>query len=104
VRQQSGLLEHEPRATREVLERRLATERSELVAGRAVAQLGLVSEREERLVTARLGTRPRNGEHFLLGHVRALAAPGRPRKRAVVADVPAELRQRDEDLGRVGDV
>ncbi len=52
VRQQPGLLEHEPRAALEVLERRLAAERAELLARDLVAQLGLVAEREERLAAA----------------------------------------------------
>src|SRR2546430_1031961 len=35
-------------------------------------------------------------------HVRPPSAPRRPREGAVAADVAAELRQRDEDLGRIG--
>ena len=75
----------------------------ELLARDLVAQLGLVAEREERLAAARGGTGARDREHLLLGHERALAAPGRPRERAVAADVAAERRQRDEDLRRVRD-
>ena len=103
VRQEPGLLEHEPRAALQVLERRLAAERAQLLARDLVAQLGLVAEREERLATAggRAGARDR--EHLLLRHERALAAARRPRERAVAADVAAERRQRDEDLRRVGD-
>ena len=101
--QQARLLEHEPRAALEILERRRAAERAQLLARDLVAQLGLVAEREERLAAARRRTRARDREHLLLGHERALAAPRRPRERAVAADVAAERRQRDEDLRRVRD-
>src|SRR5256885_1646282 len=40
---------------------------------------------------------------LVLAHVRTLPAPGRPRKRAVAADVAAELGQWDKDLRRVRD-
>src|SRR5919201_4378324 len=103
MRQDPRLLQHEPRAPREVLQRRLAAERPQLVARRPIPELRLVAEREERLVASRRRARPRDVEHLLLRHVRALAPPRRSRERAVVADVPAELRQRDEDLRRVGD-
>src|SRR5581483_5127013 len=77
--------------------------RRELLARRAVAALGLVAEGEERLVAAGLGARARDLEHLVRAEVRALAAARRGGERAVVADVAAELRQRDEDLGRVRD-
>ena len=103
VRQQPRLLEHRLARRAEVLERRRAAELGELLARGAVAQLGLVAEREERLAAARRRARPRDREHLVDRHVRALAAPRRLRERAVVADVAAELRQRDEDLRAVGD-
>ena len=103
VRQEPGLVEDEPRASLEVLDRRLAAERAQLLARDLVAQLGLVSEREERLATTGRGTRASDLEYFVLGHVRALAAARRPRERAVAADVAAERGQRYEDLRGVGD-
>jgi len=103
MRQQTRLLEHPPRAAPEVLERRLAAELGELLARDPIARLRAVAEGEERLGAARLRARPRDGQHLVLGEVRALAAPRRPRKGAVAADVAAERRQRDEDLRRVGD-
>ena len=66
VRQEPGLVEHEARAAGEVLERRLAAKRGELLAGDAVARLGPVAEREERLAAARRGTRSRDREHLVL--------------------------------------
>ena len=101
--EEPGLGEDELAHAGEVLDRRLAAELGELLARGAVAELGLVPEREERLVATGLGSRARDLEHLVGAHVRALAAAGRLREGAVVADVPAELRERDEDLGRVGD-
>ena len=103
VRQEPGLGEDELAHPRQVLDRRLAAELGELLAGGAVAELRLVAEGEERLVAAGRRACPCDLEHLVGRHVRALPAPRRPRERAVVADVPAELRQRDEDLRRVGD-
>jgi hypothetical protein len=101
VRQESRLLEDEARAPGEVLERRAASERRQLLPRDSVAPLRLVPEREERLVTPRSDPRPSHVEDLVLAQVRTLAAPRRLRERAVMADVAAELRQRDEDLGRV---
>ena len=103
VWEEAGLLEHERGDLRQVLDRRLAAERRELVPRHAVASLGLVAEREQSLVTAGGGACAGDLEHFLVRQVRALAASRRSRERAVVADVPAELGQRDEDLGRERD-
>ena len=103
VRQEAGLVEHEPGAAREVLERRLAAELAQLAARDLVAELRLVAEREERLAAARRRARARDREHLVLSTERALSAPRRPRERAVAADVAAQSRQRDEDLRRVGD-
>ncbi len=103
VRQERGLLEHRPRGVREVLERRREPERRQLLARCPVAQLGLVPEREQRLAAAGPLAGPGHLEHLVDRHVGALAPPRRPRKRAVVAYVAAELRQRNEHLRAVGD-
>ncbi len=58
VRQESRLAQHEPRAVRQVRRGGREAEPVELLASRAVAQLGLVAEREERLVAARACGRP----------------------------------------------
>ncbi len=78
-----------------------AAERGELLARHAVAQLGLVAEREQRLVAAGRGAGAGDGEHLVGRHERALAAARRLGEGAVVADVAAEGRERDEDLRRV---
>ena len=103
VGEEARLGEDETGHPLQVLDRRRAPERCELLARRPVAELGLVPEREERLVAAGLGALARDGEHLVGAHVGALAAARGLRERAVVADVAAELRQRDEDLRRVGD-
>ena len=100
VRQQARLAQHEARAVRQVGRGRGEAEPVELLARRPVAQLGLVAEREQRLVAARQPPRLGDREHLVLAHVAALAAPRRARERAVVADVAAEVRERDEDLRR----
>ncbi len=103
MRQQPGFFQHEACAAGEVLECRRAAECPQLASGDLVAELRLVPEREERLSATRGGTRARDRQHLLLGEVGGLAASGRTRERAVPADVPTEGRERDEDLGRVGD-
>ena len=103
MRQETRLFEHELRAALEVLERRLAAERAQLLPRDLVAKLGLVPEGEERLAASGGSSRPRDREHLVLGHERALPAPRRAGERAVAADVAAKRGQRDEDLRRVGD-
>ena len=103
VRQEPRLVEHPLGAPGEVLERRLAAERLELLARDAVASLGAVAEGEERLAAPRLCPGSSDREHLVLGEVGGLTASRRSGERAVAADVAAERRQRDEDLRGVGD-
>ena len=98
VRQKTRLLEHELCRFAQVRERGLMAEARELIAGDAVAQLGLVAEREEGLVAARLCAGARDLENLLGRHERPLALAGRLGERAVVADVAAQHGQRDEHL------
>ena len=67
VRQQAGLVEHEPAHAHEVLDRRLATELGELLACDPVATLRLVAEREQRLATTRGGAGARDVQHLVRG-------------------------------------
>ena len=89
MRQQTGLLEHDPRTAREVLDRGLTAERAQLPARDLVPELGLVAEREQRLAAARRGPRASDREHLVLRHVRTLAPPRWARERAVAAHVAA---------------
>ena len=103
VRQQPGLVEHAAGAVREVLDRRREAELRELLARDAVAQLRLVAEREQRLRAAGGCSGAGDLEHLVDRQERALTAARRSRERAVAADIAAQRRQRDEDLGRVRD-
>ena len=86
----------------DVLEGGVAPERRQLLAGHAIPQLRLVPEREQRLATTDRGTGARDVEHLVDRQVRALATSRRLGERAVVTHVAAELRERDEDLRRIG--
>jgi hypothetical protein len=88
---------------REELDRRLAIRGGELIPRDAVAPLGLVAEREQGLPAAGRRSGAGDLQHLVGREVRSLAPSRRMGERAVVADVPAQLRQRDEDLRRVGD-
>ena len=101
VRQEARLGQHELGHPREVVDRRLAAELCQLLPRHPVAALGLVTEREQRLPAPGLGACPRDREHLVRRQVGALSPARRLRERAVVADVAAQGRQRDEDLGRV---
>src|SRR5689334_17583188 len=79
------------------------TELAKLLARRAIAQLRLVAQSEQRLLAACRLSLAGNVEHFVNRQVRLSAAARRARKGAVVADVSAELCKRDEDLARISD-
>ncbi len=103
MRQQPGLGHHRTAHLGEVGDGAGESQRGQRLGGGAVAQLRLVAEREEGLLAAggRAGTG--NGEDLVLHEV-GRAARTRPLgKGAVMADVAAELGERDEDLARIGD-
>ena len=103
VREQSGLFGDERGHLTQVRDRGLVSKCRQLLARDLVAQLGLVPEREQRLRAPRLRART-GGRKDLVGcHVRALSRSRGLREGAVVADVPAELRQRDEDVAGIRD-
>ena len=103
MRQQPGLAQHQLRHRGEVGEGGLVAEPGQRLARRAVAQFRLVAQREERLMAA--GARPGRGDrqHLVGIEIGGLAAARRMGEGAVVADVAAQLGQRDEDLARIGD-
>ncbi|WP_292810185.1 hypothetical protein [Microbacterium sp.] len=75
-------------------------------AGLGPPLLGAVAEREQRLLAAEGGAPPRHGQHLLRAHVERLVGPqqlpGGVDEDAVVAAVPAERRDREEHLPRIG--
>ncbi len=101
VRQQFRLAPHELAHGGQILERGGVAARRKLLARRAVAQLRLVAEREERLVAPCFAPGASDGEHLVRTQVCRLAGTRRLRERAVAADVAAQARQRNEDLPRV---
>ncbi len=103
VRQQARLFQHAAGYVRQVLHSRLKAEPAQLLAGDRVASLGLVAQREQRFRATGLGGGPSQTQDLLLSHVGPRARPGRLGERAVATVVAAELRQWQEDLGRIGD-
>src|SRR6516165_1758363 len=74
----------------------------ELLGSRAIAQLGLVAEREQGLLAASCAPSAGNAQHLVNGQIRSLAATRRMRKGAVVTHIAAELGERDKDLAGIG--
>ena len=98
VRQQTGFLMDDFRYVTEVVECGLKTHLPKRFARGLVAQFGLFSQREERLFAAHLGTLPCNVENLIDGHVGCFQLSGDLGERTVVANVAAQMRQRDEDF------
>ncbi len=88
---------------RQVRNRRLVPELGQLAGGSFVAVLGLVPEREQRLLAPRHGARTGDGEDLVVREVGALAGARRPGEGTVVTDIAAELGEWDEDLAGIGD-
>ena len=103
MRQEPGLAQHQLGHCGEVGERGLVTEPRQRLARRGVAQFGLVAQCEERLVAAGARPGPGDRQHLIGVEVGGLAAARRVGEGAIVADVAAQLGQRDEDLARIGD-
>ena len=103
VGQQPGFVQHRFGNMLQVVKRCLETERFQPLAGRLVAQFRLLAQREERLLAAQCGAVAGNVQHLVHAHVGRLQLARDLGKGAVVADVPAEMRQRDEYLARIGD-
>ena len=104
VRQQSGLAQHQRAHRPQIIDGGFVPERGQLVAGRAVAQLRLVAEREQRLRAAGGRSGAGDGEHLVRGQIGRSSRAGPLGKGAVMADVPAKMGERDEHLARVGDM
>ena len=104
MRQQSGTPEHFARGFGEIGQRGGMAERLKLLARDAVAQFGLVAERKQRLLAAGRLARLGDRDHLVDRQERLLAGARRMGEGAVVADVAAKLRQRNEHLARIGDL
>ena len=98
VRQEARLLQDQTSYFCEIGERGFVAEFAQFRPGDAVAQFRLVPEREQSLLASGLPASLCDGEGPLRKQIRAFALPGRAGEGAIVADVTAELRERDEDL------
>jgi len=98
VWKQSGLLVDHARGLRQIRQGSAMSEPGKLIGGGSVAQLRLVAEREQCLLTAGGMTRPRDGQHFVEGEVCPLVLTRRMSKRAIMANVAAKLRQRNKNF------
>ena len=103
MRQQACLLEDEPSYFREIGERGFVAELAQFRPGDAIAQLRLVSEREQSLLASGRSACLRNRERLLRKQIGSLAFPRRAGESAIVADVAAQLRERNEDFSRIGE-
>ncbi len=83
----------------QVIDSRGMPERIEGLASHAVAAFGSIAEREQRFVTTGCGPFGGSGDGLLDGHIRRRQLPRLVRKRAIVAHVPTQLRQGNENLG-----
>ena len=103
VRQQAGLLQHQPAHGRQVGVGGAVAEAPQGAAVALIARLGAVAEGEEGLLAAQRPPGLGHRQHLVGAHrvgARVVLVTG---EGAVGADVPAEVGQRDEDLARVGD-
>ena len=88
---------------REIIERRRKPHIVEFGTRRAIPQLRLVTQREKRLPASGSRACPRNVDGRFRCQVAPLPAPRWMRERAVVADVPEQLGERNEYLAGIGD-
>ncbi len=102
MREQAGLGEHGLGHLGEIGERRGMPQPVEFLARHAIAQLRLVAEGEQGLLAAGLLAGAGDGEDLLAREERLHILLRRVGEGAVVADVAAELGQRNEDLARIG--
>ena len=70
--------------------------------GGPVAQFGLFPEGKQGFLASRRCPLPRGFEHGLHAHVGGLLVPWGGGEGAVVADIPTQVRERDEELFGVG--
>ena len=103
VRQQAGLAQHQAAHRGEILDGGGVAQRRQRIARRLVAQLRLVAQGEQRLGAARRLAGAGDGEHLVGRQVGRLAGPRPLGEGAVVADVAAQVGQRNEDLARIRD-
>ncbi len=75
----------------------------QLFAGDAVAQFRLIAQSEQRFLAAGIGADAGHGENFIGGHIGPLALARRMGEGAIVANIPAQLGQGDENFPGITD-
>ncbi len=103
VRQQAGLLQHPDGHGADVGQRVVVATGVQPLPGLVPAVLGPVAQGEQRFLAAQRGALPRDVEHLVRRQEGAVQPVRDRRERAVVAAVPAQPGQRDEDLPRIRD-
>ena len=103
VGQQAGLLEDGRGGPVQIFQGRCKAKLRQPLPGRLVAQFGLFAQSEQGLLAAHRRAVAGNLQHFVQRHVGRLDAARNLGEGAVVADVPAQVRQGNEHLARVGD-
>ena len=98
VRQKPRLFEDDPAHLGEIFERRRMAQPRQLVPRCRIAELRLVAEGEQGLLAAGRRAAPCDIEDFVAGEVGAAELLGGLGEHAIMANVPAELGERDEDL------
>ncbi len=101
--QKSRFAEHQFGRRRQVGQGRGVAQPVEFRPNRAVAKLRLIPQREQRLLAPRRLPGARDRQDFVQRQVGIGAAARRMGEGAVMANVPAQLRERDENLARIGD-
>jgi hypothetical protein len=98
VRQQAGFLEHPLGDVVQVVEGGFEAHGGERFPGGLVAQLRLLAEGEQRFLAAHGGTVAGDLQHLVHGQVGRLQLARHLGERAVVADVAAQVGERNEHL------
>ncbi len=103
MRQQAGLLQDPDRHRANIGQRVVVAVRIEPLAGLLPAGLGAIPESEERFLAAECGTLGRDRKYLVRRQERGRYPTRHRHERAVGAAIPAQPRERDEDLARVRD-
>ena len=104
MRQQTRLLQHGTCGGFKIGERGDVSHLPQFISRMAITQFRFVAQREQRLLASRRAAGARDRHDFVDGKISTLPFARRMRKGAIVADIPAQLRQRNEDLTRIGNL
>ena len=103
MRQQTRSVEDGPGCGEQIRDGSGMPQLGQLCAGLRVSALRPVTEREQRLPAAGLGAPSSDVDDLVGCQIRPLARLRRLGERAVVADIPTQLGQRDEDFPGIAD-